>query len=181
MLRSALIALFLALPLAAAGCGAGAQADEDDGTGTDTTATDSTEIEAAPIAAQQIVQEFRRVSGGTRLQETAVPDASWDQLGLGLDVPPELQRRFGTFSIYVVEPGNDEAVASLLADKDTAEPLPESADGIHWDFDELAGSYVAQKRYGANVVLTWWNERAEPGTDERWERLDAFMQELTAS
>ncbi|HXV57409.1 MAG TPA: hypothetical protein VD704_06030 [Gaiellaceae bacterium] len=179
MLRSTLTALLLALSLAAAGCGAGAQADEDGAT--DTTSTESAEIEAAPIAAQQIVQEFRRVSGGTRLQETAAPDASWDQLSLGLDVPPQLQRKFGTFSIYVVEAGNDLAVASLLADKDTAEPLPESADGIHWDFDELAGSYVAQKRYGANVVLTWWNERAEPGTDERWERLDAFMQELTRS
>ena len=62
---------------------------------------------------------------------------------------------------------------SLLADKDTAEPLERGADGIYWDYDELAKSYVAQKRYGANVVLAWWNEHREQGTDERWERLDA--------
>ena len=69
-------------------------------------------------------------------------------------------------------------MTSLLSDKDTAEPIEESAGGIHWDFDELAGSYVAQKKYGPNVVLAWWNEREEPVTDERWERLDALMQEL---
>ena len=68
---------------------------------------------------------------------------------------------------------------SLLADKDTAKPLQADADGIYWDFDELAGSYVAQKRYGSNVVLAWWNESAEKGTDARWERLDELMEGLT--
>jgi hypothetical protein len=71
-------------------------------------------------------------------------------------------------------------VDSLLSDKDTAQPLEESADGIHWDFDEAAKSYVANKQYGPNVVLVWWNEKAEPGTDPRWDRLDALMQKLLA-
>ncbi len=51
------------------------------------------------------------------------------------------------------------------------------ADGIYWDYDELAKSYVAQKRYGPNVVLAWWNEKRKQGTDERWEQLDQLMQQ----
>jgi hypothetical protein len=39
---------------------------------------------------------------------------------------------------------------------------------------------VANKQYGPNVVLVWWNEKAEPGTDPRWDRLDALMQKLSA-
>jgi len=69
-------------------------------------------------------------------------------------------------------------VTSLLSDKDTAEPLERGDDGIYWDFDELADSYVAHKRYGSNVVLAWWSEQPEPVTDARFERLDALMQEL---
>ena len=90
---------------------------------------------------------------------------------------PKTQERYGTFTIYVVDPEDLEAVGSLLADKDTAEPLEPDADGIYWDYDELAKSYVAQKRYGPNVVLAWWNEKRKQGTDERWEQLDQLMQQ----
>jgi hypothetical protein len=168
---SRLIALLLVLlALVAAGCGSSAE-------GVDETTTD--DREAAPIGASQLVDQFKRASGGTQLRGTATPDAAWEQLGLGLNATPAQQREYGTFSIYVVEPENDEAVTSLLSDKDTAKPLARTGDGIYWDFDELAGTYVAYKRYGPNVVLAWWNEQPEPGTDERFERLDALMQELS--
>jgi hypothetical protein len=167
---SRLIALLLVLlALVAAGCGSSAE-------GVDETTTDQ---EAAPIGASQLVAQFKRASGGTQLRGTATPDAAWEQLGLGLNATPAQQREYGTFSIYVVEPENDEAVTSLLSDKDTAKPLARTDDGIYWDFDELAGSYVAYKRYGPNVVLAWWNEQPEPATDERFQRLDALMQELS--
>jgi hypothetical protein len=170
--RTPLIALLLALvaALVAAGCGSSAE-------GVDETTTD--EQEAAPIGAGQLVAQFKQASGGTQLRGTATPDAAWEQLGLGLNATPAQQKQFGTFSIYVVEPENDEAVTSLLSDKDTAKPLARAGDGIYWDFDELAGSYVAYKRYGSNVVLAWWNEQPEPVTDARFERLDALMQELS--
>ena len=172
MRRTLLIALLLALAAAlAAGCGASAETD--DGTVTD-------EQQASPIAAGQVVAQFKRASGGTQLRGTATPDAAWEQLGLGLNATQEQLREYGTFTIYVVEPDHDEAVTSLLSDKDTAKPLARGDGGIYWDFDELADSYVAHKRYGANVVLAWWNERAEPVTDARFERLDALMQELSA-
>jgi hypothetical protein len=169
--RTPLIALLLALlALAASGCGAAAE-------GVDETTTD--EQEAAPIGATQLIAQFKRASGGTQLRGTATPDVAWEQLGLGLNATPAQQKQYGTFSIYVVEPDREEAVTSLLSDKDTARPLPQGENGIYWDFDQLAGSYVAYKRYGSNVVLAWWNERAEQGTDARFERLDALMQELS--
>lgn len=160
--RPALICLLAALALA--GCGSSAEGDE--------------EQEVSPIAAQAVVQEFSDVPGMPDLQTTAVTDPSWEQLGLGLDLSPAAQRRYGTFTIYVVDPEDPEAVRSLLADKDTAEPLEADAEGIYWDYDELARSFVAQKRYGPNVVLAWWNESRQQRTDERWQRLDRILQEL---
>lgn len=172
MRRIALIPMLL-LALAAAGCGANAESD-------DAVDTDTTQQEAAPIAAQQVVEQFLESDEGAQLEETAVQDAAWEQLGFGLNPTPAQQRQYGIFTIYVVKPERTEAVDSLLSDKDTAQPLEESADGIHWDFDEAAKSYVANKQYGPNVVLAWWNEKPEPGTDPRWDRLDALMQKLTA-
>jgi hypothetical protein len=160
MRRPALVLLLAAL---LAGCGSSGSDDDQ---------------EAAPIAAQTVVQRFSEVPGMPRLQN--VPDASWSQLGPGLDVPPAAQERFGTFTIYVVDPGDTDGVQSLLADKDTGEALEADADGIYWDFDELAKSYVAQKRYGPNAVLVWWNEQREPVTDGRWDRLDAVMQDIAS-
>lgn len=172
MVRPTRIALLVALvaALVAAGCGSSAE-------GIDETTPD--EQEAAPIGASQLVAQFKRASGGTQLRGTATRDTAWEQLGLGLNATPAQQREYGTFSIYVVEPDHDEAVTSLLSDKDTAKPLARDGDGIYWDFDELAGSYVAYKRYGSNVVLAWWNEQPEPVTDARFERLDALMTELS--
>jgi hypothetical protein len=164
MRRSALICLLAALAVAA-GCGSSGGGDDE-------------EQQTSPIAAQTVVQEFDQVPGMPELQTTASTDPSWEQLGLGLDISPAAQRKYGTFTIYVVDPEDDEAVDSLLADKDTAKPLEPGADGIYWDFDELANSYVAQKQYGPNVVLAWWNEKAQPRTDARWQRLDRILQDL---
>jgi hypothetical protein len=172
MRRIALIPLLL-LALAVAGCGASGESD-------DAVDTDTTQGDAAPIAASQVVQQFLEAAEGTQLQETKAQDPSWEQLGLGLNPTPAQQRRYGIFTIYVVDPERTEAVESLLSDKDTAQPLEESADGIHWDFDEAAQSYVANKQYGPNVVLAWWNEKPQPTTDPRWDRLDALMQQLVS-
>jgi hypothetical protein len=160
MRRPALVLLLAAL---LAGCGSSGSDDNQ---------------ETAPIAAQTVVQRFDEVPGMPRLQN--VPDPSWSQLGPGLDVPPATQEEFGTFTIYIVDPADPDGLQSLLADKDTGEALEPDADGIYWDYDELAKSYVAQKRYGPNAVLVWWNERRKPVTDERWDRLDAVMQDVAS-
>jgi hypothetical protein len=186
MRRVVLLLVLAALALLAAGCGSSTNGDQDAvetdpaPTTEDTDTNEETEVEAAPVAASQIVQQFRASGQGAQLQEAAGQDPSWEQLGLGLDASAKELRTFGTFTIYVVDPENEEAVTSLLSDKDTAQPLAQSADGIYWDFDELAGSQVAYKRYGSNVVLAWWNERRRPSTDERWERLDALLESATS-
>jgi len=168
--RTGLISLLLALAvaLAVAGCGASAETDDE-------------EQQAAPIAASAVVEQFRSAPGKPVLRSAATPDAAWEQLGLGLNPSPELQRRYGTFTIYVVKPERTQAVTSLLSDKDTAKPLERAAGGIHWDFDEAARSYVAYKLYGENVVLAWWNEKREPVTDSRFDRLDDMLASLTPS
>jgi hypothetical protein len=162
MRRPALVLLLVAL---LAGCGSSGGGDDED-------------QQAAPIGAQEVMQQFEEAPGGPPLETAAGSDPSWEQLGPGLDVSPATQKKYGTFTIYVVDPEDPEAVRSLLADKDTAQPLEADAEGIYWDYDALAKSYVAQKRYGSNVVLAWWNESRQQRTDERWQRLDRILQDL---
>ena len=154
MLRVALLLLALAT---AAGCGAGPE-----------------EPGVTAFTATQVSREFQQ-RAGRALEEAAVPDAAWLQLGYGLDPPPSVVRRFGVFNVYVVEPGNDEAVDSLLRDKATGEPLPRDRRGIHWELDSQSRTWVAYTRYGANVVLAWFSERKAKATDERWARLDRIL------
>jgi hypothetical protein len=164
--RVALFASLLLLALLAVGCGAGSTEGED---------TDQNRPDVRTISAGEVITRFQRAPGQPLLERAPGTDAAWDQLSLGLNVPPALQQRYGTFSVYVVEPGNTEAVDSLLRDKETHEPLKEGPGGIYWERDELANTYVAYKRFGDNAVLVWWNERPQPATDARWQRLDALM------
>ncbi len=156
-----LVALALGIPL---GCGA-------------------TEAEPAPeralVTADQVTREFS-ADTGRELEEAAGTDTAWEQLNFGLNPPPAIVKRYGIFSIYVVEPGNDEAVDSLLSDKTTGEPLPADADGIRWEKDELSGTWIAHRRYADNIVLTWFSESTTQRVDERFERLDAVLSGLDA-
>ena len=140
----------------------------------------STEVErddAQGVTAAQVIREFPTVAG-RQLQRAATPDEAWEQLSYGLDPSPEVLRRYGVFSVYVVEAGNDEAVASLLRDKATGEPLAADANGIYWERDSLSGTWIAHARYGENVVLAWFSERRTRSTDARWDRLDATLNTL---
>jgi hypothetical protein len=160
------IALLLALALAvllAGGCGS-AQTDED-----------QEQPERASFTAAQVIREFKQAPGTPALRSAAGTDVAWQQLSFGLNVSRELQQRYGTFNVYVVKRGHDDAVTSLLRNKETKEPLERGADGVFWELDTLSNSYVAYKRYGANVVLAWWSEGTEPVTDERFARLDELL------
>jgi hypothetical protein len=169
--RVALVAPLLVLALLVTACGA--ETTEGD--------TDRNRPEAQTISAGQVIERFQSAPGQPLLERAPGTDAAWDQLSLGLNVPPALQQRYGTFSVYVVEPGNTEAVESLLRDKETREPLEEGPDGIYWELDELANTYVAYKRFADNAVLVWWNEKPQPATDARWQRLDSLMAGLATS
>ena len=167
MKRVALLALLLVLALLGAGCGA--SDTEDTNTGP----------ELQMISAGQVIRGFRNAPGKPELERAPGADEAWEQLSFGLDAPPALQKRYGTFSIYIVEPDHTGAVGSLLRDKETKKALKRAAGNVYWEFDDFSQTYVAYKRYGQNAVLAWWNEKREPGTDERFERLDALMSGLT--
>ena len=123
------------------------------------------------------MQRFREATG-KRVLRRAAPDAAWEQLGLGLDPSPELVREYGIFVVYVVKPGRGEAVGSLLRDKSTGKRLERDARGIYWEQDTLSDTWVANKRYGENVVLAWFSARKSPGLDARFERLDRILSGL---
>lgn len=149
------------------------------GAGCGSTATEpDPEPEGRVLSSQQVADEFEE-EAGRPLQEAA-PDPAWEQLSYGLDAPASILERFGTFSVYVVDPEDREAVTSLLRDKATGEPLEMDAEGIYWERDSLSGTWIAHSRYGENVVLAWFSERRQPGTDERWERLDEILAGLVA-
>jgi hypothetical protein len=153
--------LFLFAALATAGCGSSPEADE-----------------AAVLTPGQIVKQFQTEPEKPRLRKAAGVDPAWEQLGLGLNVSDRLLRRYGVFTIYVVEPGNAKAVKSLLTNKTTGKPLEPDADGIYWELDTQSDDWVAYSKYGDNVVLAWFGGRSEPEADARWERLDRLMSAL---
>ena len=167
MKRAALAAIAIAA-LALAGCGSVPEAE-----------TETEDEQPITLSAGQVVTQFRAEPGSPRLRRAAVADSAWEQLGLGLNVSDALLRRYGVFTIYVVEPGNNDAVKSLLSDKSTGEPLQPDDRGVYWELDTQSGDYVAYSRYGANVVVAWFGGTSRPATDARWERLDRVMEALT--
>jgi hypothetical protein len=157
----ALLLCLLGVALGAAACGADSDSSPEP-------------PERNLVTAQQVEREFAD-EAGEELEEAAGTDPAWEQLNFGLNPPPEIVKRYGIFSIYVVDPANEEAVDSLLANKDSGEPLEADGDGIYWEKDTLSGTWIAYRRYASNVVLTWFSESAEQRTDERWERLDEIL------
>jgi hypothetical protein len=160
--RIALLSLVVAATAAIAGCG-----------------TSQSDVVNPPqlISAGQVMQKFKQAPGQPKLRQ-APPDDAWEQLSLGLDVPDELRARYGVFNVYVVKASRPNAVSSLLRDKATRKALKADDFGVYWEYDDLSSSYVAYKRYGANVVLAWWSEKKTPSTDERFDRLDSILSGL---
>jgi hypothetical protein len=144
---------------AAAGCGGASEP------------TYSTEEVRAHFQAEAGAQLFRKQGPGG--------DPAWEQLGFAEDAPPSLIERFGVFSIYVVEPGENEAMASLFRDKATKKPLPRRR-GIFWELDTHSDTWTAHTRY-ANLVLVWFSEQERPAVDARWHRLHRMLRDLTVS
>jgi hypothetical protein len=105
-------------------------------------------------------------------------DPAWEQLGFAENAPHALIERYGIFSIYVVEPGEKEAMASLFRDKATKKPLAHRR-GIYWELDTHSDTWTAHTRY-ANLVLVWFTEREQPAVDARWHRLHRMLRDLTA-
>ena len=159
--RHALLStLVAAAALAGAGCGSTPEPKED---------------VRGVVASDELIADFRAQPGKPRLVREGGSDRTFEQLGIGLDPPPELLRRYGTFSIYVVDPDEEAATRALLTDKTTGKPLERDERGIYWEYDDHSRTWIANKVYGENVVLVWFTEKRRRVTDARWERLDAFL------
>jgi len=157
--RLALAVLVLAFVAALAGCG---------------------EAEEESLTTDEVTAHFQE-EAGARLFRKQGPgdDPAWDQLGLAEDAPPRLIERYGIFSIYVVEPGEKEAMGSLFRDKATGKPLPHRR-GIFWELDTHSNTWTAHTRY-QNLVLVWFTESEQPTVDARWQRLHRILRDLSVS
>jgi hypothetical protein len=131
----------------------------------------STEEVRAHFQAEAGAQLFRKQGPGG--------DPAWEQLGFAENASPALIERYGVFSIYVVKPGEKDAMASLFRDTATKKPLPQRR-GIYWELDTHSDTWTAHTRY-ANLVLVWFTEQTQPTVDARWQRLHRLLRELTAT
>ena len=123
------------------------------------------------LAAGPVVERFKSVTGKP-LRHAAVADEAWDQLGLGLNESKAEVDRYGIFSVYVAKAGHLAALGSLLRDKATKKPLARDPRGLYWELDSNSGTWIAYKRYAANVVLVWFSGSKTQAVDDRWRRLD---------
>jgi hypothetical protein len=144
---------------AAAGCGAASEPSY------------SSEEVRAHFQSEARAQLFRKQGPGG--------DPAWEQLGLAENASPALIERYGIFSIYVVKPGEKEAMDSLFRDDATKKPLPHRR-GIYWELDTHSNTWTAHTRY-ANLVLIWFTEQEQPAVDTRWHRLHRMLRDLTAA
>ena len=155
----ALLVVTLVFIAAAGGCGGASEPSY------------STEEVRAHFQAEAGAQLFRKQGPGG--------DPAWEQLGFAENASPALIERYGIFSIYVVEPGEKEAMASLFRDKATKKPLAHRR-GIYWELDTHSDTWTAHTRY-ANLVLVWFTEREQPAVDARWRRLHRMLRDLTTA
>lgn len=133
------------------------------------------------MASEDLISNFGAQPGNLSLRRFGGTDGKFEQLGIGLDPPAEALRRYGIFSIYVVEPGEDDARKALLTDKTTGKPLEPDERGIYWEYDDHSKTWIANTTYGENVVLVWFSQKRERATDARWERLHEFLTASTAT
>lgn len=132
------------------------------------------EAEDAVLTAGKVVQRFQEEAGSPLLR-VAGGDPAFQQLSFGLNPSERLLDRYGVFSIYVVDPERPEALESLLRDKGTGRALEADARGVYWERDTQSRTWVAYKRYGANVVLVWFGDSPDRVADDRWRRLDRLL------
>jgi hypothetical protein len=130
-----------------------------------------------PALSKQAVMRAFRIRTGTE-PNVAV---SSTRLGFVLDgdfaAADELrtyQRLFGRFSIYIAGPAGTPIIARMLRG-----PKPDG-DGIRWRrmTSQGADMWVAIKRYGANVILSWVASTNARAADGRWHRLDQMLRTL---
>jgi hypothetical protein len=91
--------------------------------------------------------------------------------------------RWGTFTVYLVTGADVEAEATdLLADSHTGALGASSAGNIYWESGTtIYGDkfWMAKRRYGQSVVLSWTTTNAAKKTDATFKRLHSALTAAT--
>jgi hypothetical protein len=131
------------------------------------------------VSEQAVMRAFRDTSGS----EPNVAVSS-TRTGYVLDgdfaTPLQLRRYqnlFGRFTVFVAGPKGAGTVRQMMAG------TAADRDGVRWRLVRTQGQavWVAVKRYGANVVLSWIAPGTDHMLDKRWQRLDRMLVSLTTS
>ncbi|MDW8338609.1 MAG: hypothetical protein RMM28_05680 [Thermoleophilia bacterium] len=136
------------------------------------TATHAAALATTP---KQLTTRFKQATG-ERLVLSRQRSAPGRYLAYDLG-PPSVAReaRWGTFTIYLVTaPAVEEEVNRLLADRNTGALGTPERGNIYWEAGvTLHGEryWMAKRRYGENVVLTWIGPHREKRTDHTFKRL----------
>jgi hypothetical protein len=152
MARASLIAIAFALVLA--GCGG--------------------DHAAGPsYTSEEVIDHFKRETGYVLVRRSDVPP--------GLEaLNTERDTELGAFTIFVVSKDPEANVRRLLKSAPGAKTEAPNAEGIYWTRVcppkkvHLACFFVAQKRFGSNVLLNWVNTN-ERETDGSFDRLSQLL------
>lgn len=140
-------------------------------------------VASSSVSAGQLAARFRAATGDRLVVDKRVSYPG-HYVALGAVVQSiTTTARYGTFSIRVVTASDvEKEVTGLLADSHTGvlgEPGPGT---IFWEQGRLLGGgtyWMAKRRYGANVVLTWIGNTRARKTDATWTRLHRALTAAT--
>jgi hypothetical protein len=135
---------------------------------------------APSVSAAQLKTRFKASTG-----DKLVVNRNMSYAGhyVAFDVgPPSIasKGKYGTFAVYLVTgPDLETEVKDLLADSHTGVLGAPSAGNIHWEQGtSIHGDryWMAKRRYGSNVVLTWIGvNAARKATDRSFKRLHTAL------
>jgi hypothetical protein len=127
----------------------------------------------------QVVARFAAATG-EKLRVNPKLGYPGHYVALGLGTPSIVQKaRYGVFTVYVVTGGDvTTEVNGLLADSHTGTLGTPGPAAIYWEAGTtLTGEHywLAKKRYGANIVLTWIGTRDARKTEPSFTRLHRVL------
>jgi hypothetical protein len=165
--RKRTVMLLLMLPLLLASCSSASE-----------------EADNVVVTRERIIETFKKETGhGLRRVSVSEEIREWAKLPRmeRLDPEdPEQAERYGNFTIFVYEDRE-------IRDHDMSGVGPPDRQGIYWYKDAPergpdAGKtyWGAEKRYGENVLLTWWPESRKRELSAKWHRLDAVLKRATS-
>ena len=135
------------------------------------------------VSAAQLKAGFRTATGERLLVKTPSSYAG-HYVAFDLGVQTMFRKaRYGTFTIYLVTgPDVDAEVGELLADAHTGALGTPGPGSIYWEHGTgvRGDSYwLAKRRYGSNVVLTWIGINPVKKTDGSWTKLHKTLVAIT--